>query len=169
MDDDETFNKYKAQNEADGATIDAGMKINGEACWKWMTSTEAQEMADRKTPLIQMVTKELGDELEKLLGKETKHFMVPGSTEWEERYAGYVVKLKAFVDKRYSTELCEDPDRLRVNQTIKRKIEWVTMKHRGRQEQPFPLLSKSLLPRLADILCRVQHAIAEVSGFFLED
>ncbi|KAF8310805.1 hypothetical protein F5887DRAFT_931033 [Amanita rubescens] len=109
-----------------------------------------------------MLTTEIADGLDELLGSVTNHLMVWGSTEWEEAYVDYLDRLKAFIDKKYTTELCENANlELTVNQTIWRKIEWVTMKHRARQEQPFPLLTKSLLPRLADALSQVQNAIAE--------
>ena len=168
MDNDEMFLKYQEQNEPDGEmTMDSGIKNNMEACWKWLASKEALEKPDRQTPLIEeMLTREIADELDELLGSPTNNMMVWGSTEWEEAYVDYVDRLKAFVDKKYTTELCEDVDKLTVNQTIWRKIEWVTMKHRVRQERPFPLLTKSLLPRLADVLTRVQNAIAEVSEPF---
>ncbi|KAF8310720.1 hypothetical protein F5887DRAFT_931046 [Amanita rubescens] len=111
-----------------------------------------------------MLTTEIADGLDELLGSVTNHLMVWGSTEWEEAYVDYLDRLKAFIDKKYTTELCENANlELTVNQTIWRKIEWVTMKHRARQEQPFPLLTKSLLPRLADALSQVQNAIAESS------
>ncbi len=167
MDKDDIFNKYKKQNDAKDVTMDAGTRNNAEGCWKWMTSREAQEKTDRLKPLIEtMMPKAIADEIDELLGKPTNHFMVPRSTEWEGAYDEYVENVKKFVGEKYSTDLCEDANQLKVNQTILRKIEWVTMKHRGRQEQPFPILTKSLLPRLADILFRVQNAIAEVSCLY---
>ena len=170
MDNDEMFKKYKEQNKTEEG-MDAGIKNNAEACWKWMTSREALEKADRQKPVVkEALTKEIADELDKLLiasiGNETNHLMVPGSNVWEEAYTEYVKGLKGIIDKKYTTELCEEPNRLTVNQTIWRKMEWVTMKHQGRQEPSFPLMTKSLLPRMADVLRRVQNAIAEVCTSF---
>ena len=169
MDNDEIFSKYKAQNEKTDGTTDTGIKNSGEACWLWLTSKEALEREDRPTALMDMLPREIAEGMDELLmmsignGKEMNHLMVPRSPVWQEAYEVYVEKLQEFIEKKYTINLCEDAARARVNQTIWWKIEWVTLRHQGRQEQPFPLLTKSLLPRLADVLLRVQNAIAEVS------
>ncbi len=163
---DEMFQKYKQQDKK-GETMESVVENNAEACWRWLTSKEALEKAGRQTPLIDvMLPRDIADELDDLLmesiGDETNHIMAPGSSVWQEAYKAYLERLKGFIKTKYTTDLSEDANKLQVNQAIWRKIEWVTMKHR-RRERPFPLLTKSLLPQLADALGRVQNAIAEVS------
>jgi hypothetical protein len=170
MDKDEMFEKYLEQSEK-GAKMDASVKNNAEACWRWLTSKKALEKVDRPTALLDMLPREIAEEMDELLvtsiGKDVNHVMVPRSTVWETVYEEYLEKLKEFIEKKYTMELCEDEDRLQVNQTIWRKIEWVTMRHRGRREKPFPQLTKSLLPHLTNVLSRVQNAITEVSLYLL--
>jgi len=173
MENDTTFERYKQQNKSE--TKEETLKNAGEACWRWLTSKEALDKADRATPLIDMITREMGDELDELLmtsmgsGIELNHMMVPRSPVWRKVYEAYVEKLKEFIAKKFTMELSEDANTARVNETILRKIEWVTMRHQGRRERPFPLLTKSLLPRLVDVLQRVQNAIAEVSLVLVND
>lgn len=172
MDDDEVFAKYKAQNEG---KMDTATKNGGEACWQWLTSEEALEKEDRPKALIDMMPREIAEGLDELLMtsmgslKDHNHLMVPQSTVWDDAYEMYLEKLEGFIKQKFTMNLCEDPDRMRVNQTIWRKIEWVTMRHRGRRERPFPLLTKNLLPRLADVLKRVENAIREVSVCLYDD
>ena len=167
MENDAMFEKYQEQNKL--GKKEQTVKNAGEACWRWLTAKEALEKADRAMPLVDMITREMAEELDELLttsmgsGIELNHMMVPRSEVWHDAYEAYVEKLKEFIEKKFTMELCEDENRVRVNETILRKVEWVTMRHRGRRERPFPLLTKSLLPRLADVLKRVQNAIAEVS------
>ncbi|KAF8322968.1 hypothetical protein F5887DRAFT_1086906 [Amanita rubescens] len=80
MDNDDMFHKYQEQNETDGEmTMDAGMKNNMEACWKWMASKEALEKPGRQEPLVEeMLTTEIADGLDELLGSVTNHLMVLG-------------------------------------------------------------------------------------------
>lgn len=172
MENDEMFQKYVEQNEID-VTMDPAIKNNATACWTWLTSKVAQEQPDRPKPLMDMLPRELAEHMDNLLitalGTDVNYFMVPNSTKWDDIYAEYLKNLKELIDKRYTTQLCEDEKKRMVNQTIWRKIEWVTMKHVGRQQRPFPLLTKSLLPQLAGVLSRVPNAIAEVCDFISID
>jgi hypothetical protein len=162
----EMFEKYKEQSKG-GVTMEDGIKMNAAACWGWLTSKELLEQAGRPMALINLLTKEIAEELDYLMtsmiGTNTKHMMVPRSTIWQEAYKSYVVKLKEVINKKYTLNLCEDEKQRLMNQTMWRKIEWVTMRHRSRRERPFPLLTKSLLPRLGEVLSQVKNAIAEVS------
>jgi len=168
MENEEMFRKYVDQNKRKDGTKDPAIENNAEACWRWLTSTEALGKADRPESLIEMMTRDIAEGLDRALtesiGDQAKHMMVPRSKTWDKAYADYLKKLKTFIDKKYTMELCENEKKVRVNQTIWRKIEWVTMKHRGRQERPYPLLTKSLLPLLSDVLSRVPNAITEVSA-----
>lgn len=167
MEDEEQFQKYVGQNEKN-VTMDEMTRNNGEACWRWMTSKEALEKLDRPSPMMDMLPRETADRIDDLLmsalGTDVNYLMVPRSTVWEEIYKGYLGKVKSVIEKAYATVLCEDEKKQRVNRTIWRKIEWVTMRHEGRGEPPFPLLTKSLLPRLGHVLTQVRNSIAEVCG-----
>ena len=175
MGNDEMFEKYKEQSKG-GVKMEEAIKMNGEACWLWLTSKESLEKAGRPTSLVEgMLTREIGEELDEVMmtmvgiGSDANHMMVTRSPVWREGFKSYVEKLKEVIDKKYTMELCEKAEERQVNQTIWRKIEWVMMFHRSRRERPFPLLTKSLLPRLGDVLSRVKNAIAEVSCYVLRN
>lgn len=167
MENDEMFQKYIEQN-VKGATMEAAIQNNATACWMWMTSKKAQEQPDRLQPLMNMLPRGIADRIDDLfttsMGTDANYFMA-NSAVWDDIYADYLKNLKELIDQTYTTQLCEDEKKRMVNQMIWRKIEWVTMKHAARQERPFPLLTKSVLPQLADVLSRVQNAIAEVCDF----
>jgi hypothetical protein len=170
MENDEMFEKYKEQN-VKGTRLEPGISNNAEGCWKWMTSTESQEKLDRAKPLINIFTRDIADRIDELfttsIGTKTNYLMVWRSTAWQDIYADYLNKLEEFIREKYTTDLCEDKERRAVHQQVWRKIEWVMMKHEGRRERPYPLLTKSLLPQLANVLSHVRNAIAEVCDIVL--
>ena len=116
--------------------------------------------------MIEMFTREQADKIDGYLNgcleDSRNYFLVPNS-EWRQMFQGYVEDVQKWVEKNYTSRPPEDVNERNVHEGMKRKLEWVFMHHRVRYHRPYPLLTKSFLPLLAEALERVKPSVLEVS------
>ena len=165
MTEDKIYAEYVrgVENEAE---MSATVEELAEGSWRWMTASEAQAADGRPAPMIQLLTKQDADEMDKIFkdvveGEE--NFFMVADTDWSESYRIYGNHLKAMVKRRYMHALPEDDNARKVHIGIMRKVEWVMMKHPKRTIPSYPILTKSVLPTIADQLKKVEPSITEVS------
>jgi hypothetical protein len=164
MQQDAIFDKYV--KEMKEGRLSDNSEDQAVGSWDWMTSSEALAKVKRPAPLMHMLTKKMANELDRILietiSGNVEKVMVPKSG-WEKIYDKYRSLVKELVQKTYTRVISEDVQERKVHHGILRRIEWMTMDHGNRLEQPYPLLTKSVLPLAADTLQRVEKAIKEVS------
>lgn len=165
MDDETTYSDYRKQNANGKGPIDESITNKGIGCWKWLTDREAIKAENREKARMDLLQKGVADDIDRQLecalkGKKNL-FMVPSSG-WEQTYDAYVIEVKKLVKRNFSTTLPEGEAERKIYHGMMRKLEWVTMKHRGRHEPCYPLLTKGVLPLMGELLKRVENAISEV-------
>jgi len=167
MDNDKRFKEYVAEVSSQEEGMNQAMLNTATACWRWLADGKELNKPDRPQHMIQLFARTEATDIDELLqcalGEDT-HLAFVKRSRWDAMYGDYCNQLKALVNLRYTTVLCENEAAQKVNMGLARKIEWVTMDHPQRHESSYPLLTKSVLPIAADTLKRVQNAIAEVSS-----
>lgn len=165
MDNDEFYNKYVNWINGEGPPLTESIENVVHGCWQWMTGSDALAKASRPKSMIRLLTKEVAEKIDDILvdmlsGHE-KTMMVQTSG-WMVTYDEYTRKVKDVLKKTYATVITDEEDAQLVHQGIMRRMAWITMRHPKRTIPPYPLLTKSLLPKVADQLTSVKGSIKEV-------
>ena len=161
MTDDDIYARYK-----EGKT--AAIMDMGEGCWAWMTDSKMLAREDRPRAMIELLTREKAEEMDDIfvdaLKGSEKMLVQPGS-DWSDIYDEYLRKMKEEMKKKYAQVIPEEETARAVHAEIVRKFEWATMEHQNRTSPPYHLLTKNVLPMMADQLKRVERSITEVSVY----
>lgn len=165
MSDDDIFAKYLREvSKPDTRTLT--IQNIGEGCWEWMTNSEKLANSGRAPAMLELFTKQAEEEIDDIfvesLEDSDKALLLPQG-DWPEIFDDYVEKVKTKMTKRYAHDSPEEEKARVVHLQIMRRLEWVTMRHPTRTISRYPLLTKSVLPKIADQLQQVQRSIAEVS------
>ena len=109
---------------------------------------------------------EINDTFVELLEDSDKVLLLPQG-DWPEIFDNYIEKVKAKLIKQYVHDSQEEEKAWVVHMQIIWRLEWVMMKHPTYTILHYPLLMKSVLPKIADHwqLQQVQWSIVEVSIF----
>ena len=167
MIDEDIYNKYRAEI-SEGGTMTEAIQDLAEGCWEWLTESENVDKAGRPTPMMMLFTKQDAESTDAIFveaEKAAEDMLLFPTSDWEEVYSDYVHKLRVMMKKRYAHAIPEDVDAQRVHAGIMRRVDWITMQHPTRTIPPYPLLTRSVLPEIANQLKRFECAISEVSVF----
>jgi len=119
----------------------------------------------KEKPLLDMISRELWDELDELnagiVDQSMKLFVEEGSEEMREDYWASVEEL---LDEHIAKKTWEKTDEMAVADNILDKLTWWRKcGRRGDERMAYPLLTPSLIPVLAECLDTVGNAMSEVS------
>lgn len=160
---DDKFKLYCDEDKKAGVQMTTIIKV-GKASWRLLGNHEvvrhrpwSEEMLDKG------LLKSLNDVFEDQLAKEADYFMLTKHATWEELLAEYLKEVQTVFDKYIEEGSWDDPVQQSVRDQLDRKLQWLFLSHSLHYAPVLPIMTKSTIVALRNMLKRSESAIREVS------